>query len=217
MPGSQNSKSTLDFLGTLGSKDRGDLLPASAKALVELAAFLIETATDNLDRKGNTATGETASSMKIVNLDLSAPSMSVEVEILKSYKFLDKGVKGYESGTGKYQFKKPVRGKTGKRGEGRKKMPKMVAAILKWLKKRSLSGKVKYKAVSRNERKDKSINKTVNDAKSREALAYAVATNIKKKGIKPTYFFTNAIKATQKETKKKFAEALKIDIINSLS
>jgi hypothetical protein len=129
----------------------------------------------------------------------------VEVEILKSYKFLDKGVRGTEGGSGKYSFKTKYANK------------KMMKAILKWLKKRSASGKTKYKAVSRNERKDKSINKTVSAAKSREQLAYAVATNIKKKGIKPTYFFTNAIKATQKETKKKFAEALKIDIINSLS
>ena len=205
MPGSQNSKSTLDYLGTIGSKDRGDQLPATAQALVQLAGFLIETATDNLERKGNIATGETASSMKIVNLDISAPTMSVEVEILKTYKFLDQGVKGVERGSGKYSFKTKYVNK------------KMMKSILKWLKKRSLSGKTKYKAVSRNEKKDQSIHKVVNAVKSREALAYAVATNIKKNGIKRTLFFANAIKATQKETRRKFAEALKVDIINSLS
>lgn len=205
MPSNLNTKSTLDFLGTLGNKDRGDEMPATARALVELAGFLIEKATDNLERKGNIASGETASSMKIVNLDLSSPSMSVEVEILKTYKFLDQGVKGVDSGSGKYSFKTKYVNK------------KMMKSILKWLKRRSLSGKIKYKAVSKNERKDKAINKTVNAVKNREALAYAVATNIKKKGIKKTLFFTNAVKATQKESKKRFAEAFKIDLINSLS
>lgn len=205
MPGLQNKKNTLDFLGTIGSSDRGDAMPATAKALVELAGFLIETATDNLQKKGNMATGQTASSMKIVNLDLAAPKMSLDVEILSTYKFLDMGVKGVDGGAGKYAFKTKFVSK------------KMALAILKWLKKRSAGGRVKYKAVSKNERKNKRLNKIVNAAKSRQTLAYAIAGSIKKKGIKRTLFFTNAVKATQKETKKVFAEGLKIDIINSLS
>ncbi len=205
MPGTQNTKKTLDYLDTIGTTDRGDVMPESAKALVQLAGFLIETASNNLDRKGNVATGNTISSMKAVNLELSGLKMSIDVEILSTYKFLDQGVRGVEGGSGKYSFKNKNVGK------------KMHGAILKWLKKRSLSGKVKYKAVSRNERKNKRINKAVNATKSRESLAYAVATSIKKKGIKPTKFFTNAIKATQKEQKKMLSKALKIDIINLLN
>lgn len=205
MPGIQNSNSTLDFLGTIGTKDRGDAMPETAKALVELAGFLIETATDNLERKGHIATGDTASSMKAVNLDLTGTKTSIDVQILSTYKFLDQGVKGTKSGNGKYQFKNNFVGK------------KMKSAILKWLKKRSLSGRIKYKAVSTNERKNKRINKAVNAVKSRESFAYAVATNIKKYGIDRTLFFTNAVKATQKESRKRFAAALKIDIINSIN
>lgn len=205
MPGIQNSKSTLDYLGTIGTTDRGDAMPETAKALVELAGFLIETATDNLERKGHIATGDTASSMKAVNLDLTGTKTSIDVQILSTYKFLDQGVKGTKSGNGKYQFKNNFVGK------------KMKSAILKWLKKRSLSGRIKYKAVSKNERKNKRINKAVNAAKSRESFAYAVATNIKKYGIDRTLFFTNAVKATQKESRKRFAAALKIDIINSIN
>lgn len=207
MPGLQNSKSTLDFLGTIGTTDRGDslLLNNTARALVDLAGFLIETATDNLQKKGNMATGETASSMKIKNLDLTAPKMSLDVEILSTYKFLDQGVKGTEGGSGRYQFRSKKVGK------------KMAMAILRWLKRRAAGGRTKYRAVSKNERKNKKIFKAVSSAKSREALAYAVATSIKKKGIKRTLFFTNAIKATQKEQKKMLGAALKVDIINSLN
>lgn len=205
MPGIQNSKSTLAYLGTIGTKDRGDAMPATAKALVELAGFLIETATDNLERKGNMATGGTAESMKIVNVDLAAPKMSLDVQILKTYKFLDQGVKGVKSGAGKYSFKNKYVGYM------------MANAIEKWLRKRGSSGRIKYKAVSKTERKNKRIHKTLHKVNDITALAFAVSTNIKKKGIKRTLFFTNAIKATQKELKKKFASSLKIDIINSIN
>src|SRR4249920_254290 len=113
MPGLQNTKGTLNFLGTLGTVDRGDELPLNntAKGLVELAGFLIETATDNLQKKGNIATGDTASSMKIVNLDLQGVKKSLDVQILSTYKFLDQGVKGTEGESGKYYFKTKHQGK----------------------------------------------------------------------------------------------------------
>lgn len=201
MPGIINSNETIDFINALGTEDRGDAMPETAKALVELAGFLIDTATDNLQRKGNVATGDTASSMKAVNLDLTGTKTSIEVQILSTYKFLDQGVKGTKGGTGKYQFKNNFVGK------------KMHSAIKKWIKKRGLGGKIKYKAVSTAEQKNKNLNKLG----SADSIAYAVATNIKKKGIKPTKFFTNAVKATEKESRKRFAAALKIDIINSIN
>lgn len=217
MPGLQNSPKTLDYLGTIGTKDRGDAMPATAKALVELAGFLIETASDNLDRKANVATGGTTKSMRIVNLDLAAPKMALGIEILKTYKFLDQGVKGVGGvGRGKYQFRYLPAGK------------KMATAILKWLRKRGIRGgnyakkygaygtQLKTGGTGKVERKDLRIHKQVNSAENFKKLAYAVATGIKKAGIEPTYFFTKAIKATEKESIKKYGEALKIDIIETL-
>jgi len=215
MPGIQNSKSTLDFLGALGA-NRGDFVIAkSAEGLVKLAGFLIEKASDNLERKGHVASGGTISSMKIVNLDLSGTKLSLDVQILSTYKFLDKGVKGYESGSGKYQFKKPSWGKK-KGGNKSGKPPRMVVEILKWLRRRAAKGKIKYTPVSVKEKKDVSINRTINQADNLKRLAYATATNIKKKGIRPTFFFTNAVKDTQKQAKKILGQALKLDIIQNL-
>lgn len=207
MPGIQNRKDTLDYLGTIGTDDRGDSLKLSnsAKALVELAGILISTATDNLEKGGNTATGNTASSMRAVNIVAQGTNLSLDIEIASTYKFLNDGVKGVESGTGKYQFKT------------KRPSAKMAKAILKWAKTRALSGKVKYKAVSKNEAKNKRLNKVVSEAKKREGLAYAIATNIKKRGIKPTKFFTKAIEETRKQQKKLFSDALKLDIIESLN
>jgi hypothetical protein len=140
-----------------------------------------------------------------VNVDLQGTTMGIDIEINSNYKFIDQGVKGVQSGKGKYQFKTihPSR--------------KMMKAILKWAKTRALGGKTKYKAVSKQERKNKRINKIVSNAKKRESMAYGMATNIKKKGIKPTYFFSKAIKSTKDLQKEKYSEALKLDIIESLN
>jgi hypothetical protein len=204
--GQQNSKKTLDYLGTIGSDDRGDNLQLSntAAALVELAGFLIGEATDNLDKKGNTATGETASSMKAKDIEVNGSKLELDIEIVSTYKFLDQGVKGWESGRGKYQFKKIPAGK------------KMAGAIKAWLKVRKIA--TKYKAVSANERKNKRIKKMVESKDGLlTGLSYAIANNIKRKGIRPTKFFTNAVKATQLKQKEVYAKAFRIDIIESLN
>lgn len=203
----QNSQSILDFLGTIGSKDRGDgvSLNNTAKALVELADFMITTARNNLDKKGNMATGRTASSMKAVNIQTAAAKMSLDIEILSTYKFLDQGVKGVEGGTGKYAFKTKYPNK------------KMATAILKWLRKRGAGGRTKDKAVSKNEAKNKRIYKKTSSADNLKSLAYATAASIKKKGIRPTKFFSNAVKATEKLQKQKYAKALKLDIIQTIN
>jgi hypothetical protein len=209
MPGIQNSNSTLKWLGGVGSTDKGDRVSLNnvATALVELGEFLIVKAERNLDKKGNRATGKTASSMKLVNLQTNATKMSLDVEIISTYKFLNDGVKGVESGTGKYAFKSKYPNK------------KMAGEIKKWLRVRKIVSK--YAPISKTESKNKKINKMVQSADGKlTGLSYAIATNIKKKGIKPTYFFSgknySAVEMTQKEQKKRFAKAFKLDIIENL-
>lgn len=205
MPGIQNSRGTLDFLGTIGTTDRGDdvSLRHTAKALVELGVFLMDTATRNLQKKGNVATGNTASSMKAKDIEIGGTHMSLDIEIASTYKFLDQGVKGVESGTGKYAFKTKRPGK------------KMALALLKWIKARLVA--TKYKAISKTERKNQKVKAISDAATSQKSLAYAMATNIKKHGIKPTHFFSDAVEATKKLQKKKYADAFKLDIIETLN
>ena len=205
MPGIQNSKETLSFLDGLGSNDRGDKVQFNniSAALVELADFLITEARGNMDKKGNTATGQTASSMKAGPLQTNASKLQVDISIDSTYKFLDQGVKGVEGGTGKYQFKTKYPNK------------KMALAILKWVRKRGIA--TKYKAISKTERKNQRIKRMIKKSDNLKGMAYAISTNIKKKGIKPTKFFTKAIEATKKEQKKRFADALKLDIIETFN
>lgn len=227
MPGIQNNSSTLKWLGGVGSSDKGDRVSLNhvAQALVELGDFLITEARHNLDKGGNVASGQTSKSMNIENLQTNATKMSIDVVIDSSYKFLDQGVKGYESGTGKFQFKKPGWGRK-KGGKPSGKVSPMVLAILKWIKHRrvvskykahsSYSDNLKGKNYGATEKKNKSIKAASDAATSQKSLAYAIATNIKKRGIKPTYFFTKAVKATEKEQRKRFAQAFKLDIIENL-
>jgi hypothetical protein len=207
MPGIQNSRSTLNFLGGLGTTDRGDnvKLNNTAKALVILSEFLIKTAQNNLNKGGNIASGATSDSMEARQIQVNGSKMSVEIEILSTYKFLDKGVRGVKSGTGKYSFKTMYANK------------RMKNAIKKWLLKRSIASK--YKAISKTEAKNQEIKRKVTNARNvdkMDAFAYAVAVSIKKKGIKPTMFFSKAVAATERKAKEEFAKAIKLDIVESI-
>lgn len=209
MPGTQNSSNTIKWLGGIGSDDRGDRVSLNnvAKSLIELGEFLITKARTNMDRGGHVASGNTSKSMNIENLQTNSTKMSLDVVIDSKYKFLNDGVKGVESGQGKYSFKS--------------KYPnaKMAKAIREWLRKRKVV--TKYKAISKTEAKNKKIEKLVKSADGKlTGLSYAISTNIKKHGIKPTYFFSgksySAVEATKKEQKKRFAQAFKLDIIENL-
>ena len=207
MPGIPSGKKQLSQAGldNLGNQDRGDkvVLSNSAEVLVKMADYLITKASDNLDKSGSVATGDLRTSISARDIQIDGSKLSVEIELLDRYKFIDEGVKGVEGGTGKYQFKT------------KKPSLSMQKAIKSWLRLRGRRA-TKYKAVSKTERRDQGIARTRAKADSQDSLAWAVATSIKKKGIKPTKFFSNAIKATQKEFKKELAAGFKLDIIQSL-
>lgn len=222
MPAIQNNKNTLKWLEGVGSSDRGDQVSLNnvATALVELGEFLIAKAQNNLQKKGNVASGGISSSMVISNLQTNARKMSLDIEIDSKYKFINEGVNGVEQNRGsKISFKTKYPNK------------KMALAILKWVKARRVvskysahsakSDKLTGKNYGATEKKNKSIREMSLKADSQKSLAYAISTNIKKKGIKPTYFFSgknySAVEATKKEQKKRFAKAFRLDIIENLN
>lgn len=203
-----NSSETLNWLAGIGSSDRGDTvqLNRTATVLVQLAELLMSEAENNLQKGAHMASGKTAQSMAVVNVQTTATKASLEIEIASTYKFLDQGVKGVESGSSRagYAFKTKYPNK------------KMAAAIRAWLRVRRVA--TKYKAVSKNEGKNKRINKLVQSRDGRlTGLSYGIATNIKKHGIKPTLFFTNAVKTTKAAQRKMVADAFKLDIIETLN
>jgi hypothetical protein len=200
MPGIPSGKKQLALAGldSLGSNDRGDSLELSetAKALVDIAYCVVSTAQDNLDKDGSVATAELESSIQAENIKIDGTSLSVDIVLLDRYKFINDGVKGTESGKGKYQFK------------SKRPSLKMVDSIKRWMKVRGIRN-TKYKPISKTEEKDKEI-------AALEGMAWGIATNVKKHGIKPTKFFTKALKGCTDNLPDVIAKGYKLDIINSL-
>lgn len=195
------------FLNKPGTKDRGDDLKLSrvAESLVRMAGNLITEAQKNLNKSGSTSTGGLEESIHASDIAIDGSRLSVDILLLDRYKFIDQGVRGTESGKGKYSFKTKYPGK------------KMATAILKWLRQgRNRTLSIRKPLGGKTEKKNLRAKKMVNKSDNLKSLAYAVATNVKKKGIKPTYFFQNAIKNTEKKWKKEIANGFKLDIIESL-
>jgi hypothetical protein len=125
----------------------------------------------------------------------------------KYYDYVNKGVKGVggknakpKKNSGDYSFKTAYPNK------------KMALSLLLSLR-NSSKQTIAYKPVSKLERKRKKLKKMLTDADSKKALAYAISSNIKKNGLKATYFFDKAIKTIfTKDFQAAMAEALKADV-----
>lgn len=190
-----------DFLDSLGSSNElSDLeIDASLAALYELAGYLVKTAGDELNAKGNVASGALMDSIKVLDPKYKGKSVTLDIEALKYYQFLNKGVKGTQKGSGKFAFK------------NNKVSTAMMFSIRKWLIREGIKARTNTgKAITKKEAKRKSITETSNK------VAYAIAVSIKKKGIKKTGFMDKAIKATSSRVQAELGKAFKIDIINSL-
>lgn len=194
-------------LNNLGSTDRGDKLQLNrvTESLVKMAENLITQAQKNLNKAGSTSTGGLEASIHASDIDIDGSRLSVDILLLDRYKFIDQGVSGVESGKGKYSFKTKYPSK------------KMATAILKWLRQgRNRALSIRKPLGGKTEKKNLRAKKAVNESDNLKSLAYAISTNIKKKGIKPTYFFEKAVKDTEKKWKKEIANGFKLDIIESL-
>jgi hypothetical protein len=129
--------------------------------------------------------------------------MELDIELKSYYKFLDRGVKGTEGGAGEFSFKNNHPSK------------KMRKSIGEWIRRRGMRSRgyaKKYRPYGQVETKDTSTGST----DPQDSMIWAMATSIKKKGIKPTKFFSNAIAKGRRETKKILGDALRIDIIESI-
>lgn len=193
------------LLDSLGSSGRGESLPNTMKALVNVAEVVITEAQKNLDKDGSSVTGELEES---IHAEL-GDQTSIDIMVLDRYKFINDGVKGTKGG-------KSLKGYAFKNDHPSKKM---VVSILKWIRKRGIRGRLarKYKVISRTERKDVRLTKAVEKSNDLKSLAYAMATSVKQKGIKPTKFLTKAFKKGNEVAKREIANGLRIDVIESLN
>lgn len=204
MPSFNQAQSKLlgsGFLNNLGSgPEEGLQLDAAAKVLAELAAEFALNAQANLNKADRVASGDLNDSIIPLPLQIMGKTIIAEVKVLDYYKFINSGVKGTTGGAGKYSFKNSHPSK------------KMQEAIRKWLITEGI--KIRNTKVAVNSREKRRLSfKNVDKTSS---LAYAVATNIKKRGLKATKFWDDAERDLRKVIKERLSGALKIDVINSL-
>lgn len=144
------------------------------------------------------------------SVEVEANNISFEIRMNDYWVFVDEGVDGTVTSQGsQYKFKK-----TGKR------IP--LDAMKKFIAARGLSPAMsisrqrKVEKVAGKGKLSKKIKKSLKQINKKNALdsfAFAIGANIKKRGLRPTHFFTNVINESLKQRlTKEISEALKKDI-----
>jgi hypothetical protein len=160
------------------------------------AANFVLRVQDNLNKLNKVDTGGLSSEIETSEVIQRGGNYSITLgypagsEAAKYYDFVNKGVKGFDSGTpnSKYKFEKILN----KRG-GILIGSKMSNNISGWLTRNGVRPKERFSTTAK-ERKSRGLYKMVSEASKKKSLAYAVAVNIKKKGIAKTGYFDEAIK-----------------------
>jgi len=213
MPALSISKSQSNFLKTvkledIGS-DRSDAkidLNEIEQALVDLAITFKTTAEGELDLRDAIDTGKLADSIQFNQVKFMGGTYSIDINVLDYYKFVNSGVKGVQSGgiNSPFSFKDLGVSKD------------FALSIRKWIIRHGLKARTKPARSHPLGTEKKAFNlNTLN--KSTNALAYAIATNIKKRGLKPTGFWDKAESETQKQMETVLGKYFSIAIINAIA
>jgi hypothetical protein len=175
------------LLNRLGAQ-REDInkLPLLEQLLIQSAANFILKVKENIEVLGISDTGALSDDISSGDLIKQGGTYSISVgypagsKAAKYYDFVNKGVKGVKSGTpnSPYSFK------TLGVSQG------MQANILSWIRRNNIRGDV---ALTKRQAKRQSLSTMVSQSKNQKSLAYAVARGIKKKGLRKTGYFDNAV------------------------
>lgn len=194
------------FFDKLGSS-KDDFIPRSSlSSVIKLAGRLLEEADKNLNAADRVASGAVLESMKILDPTNKGGIIVIDIEILYYYMFLDQGVKGTRSGSGKFSFKNEF------------VPPKMFKALKSWVKKEGLKARtdVGGKPISKRERKRVANRSGKGSERSIDSKVYAIGVSVKRKGLKKTLFWTNAIKVVERIAAEELGKAFVIDILDAI-
>ena len=191
----------LDLMGTdIGEVQPAESLSVFADSLAMLAAQYMELARTNLEAAERVSSGDLSDSIIASEVMVMGQKMTVEIRLADYFKFVDKGVKGWQNekgGNSPYQFK------------NKKPGGKMVADIAKWIRREGLMGRAKVNTSPRAGLREQR-RASLRDAQKN--LAYGIAYNIKKKGLKPSRFWTKTTNEMQKRIRTKLGLATKVTI-----
>lgn len=190
---------SLSYLEKLGV-DRAEFETATAGLdaleyyLTLSAANFILKVRENLEVQGKVDTGGLSENLQQTAVSKTKTSLSISIgyekgsKQAKYYDFVNKGVKGYKSGSpnSKYSFKsdRPNPNKD------------MVFNIAKWLRRNASLGRRQDNRtlITATQRKRKTLSTMVDENKKFKSFAFAVAKSIKQKGLEKSGYFDDAIK-----------------------
>lgn len=202
---------SIDLNSSLKGEFKAFTGDALVRALYNVAVKFVNTAVDNLNKADRVSSGQLIESIQPTDVIIMGKVFTININVNDYYKFIDKGVRGWQSGNpsdSPYAFKQPTKGGSGKQSS------EMVTAIRKWLIKEGL----KMKSTSKNPRhaisSRESRRQKITDTATSSAIV--VAGMIRKHGLKKTNFWSDAEQSATEYASRQFGEALQIDIINSL-
>jgi hypothetical protein len=192
------SSGVLDKLGA-SQQDFASLgtLPVLEQYLILAAANFIQKVKDNIEVLGISDTGSLSDDISSGELVKESNGYSIEVgyprgsKAAKYYDFVNKGVKGFDTSsnrnsTSPYSFKN-IRNKKGGVLIG----GAMLKNISSWVDRNGI--RRNDVAITRRQATRQSLSNMVSEASRSKNLAYAVAVNIKKRGLRKTGFFDSAV------------------------
>jgi hypothetical protein len=190
---------------SLGTTSRGDGLSGVLKVIGDFAQNCIDDAVTNLNAQGKNDSGNLSDSIKIHQLKFMGNVYTLKIKVdapaSKYFDFVNEGVSGTKT-------KYPTRFSF----KNNKVSPEFARSIFKWMIRHSIKD-IKYKkysTISAQENKNRSVAKLRDGGMS---TAYAVAVNIKKKGIKPSHFWDKAFDKNYQKLADDVAAAFKKDVV----
>jgi len=180
-------------------------LPFVEKTMIAYAAKFIIQVQKNLQKANKIDTGRLETDIQEGSVIREGKTYSIDIgypvgsEGAKYYDFVNKGVKGFKSGTpnSPYRFRSAFPSMNGP----------MVNAIQKWVKRNSLSQRTETQKYNTSGLQRK--RKSVSELNTGRTTAYLIARKIKQRGLPRTGFFDDAIdQVFNEQFYNKMAEAL---------
>jgi hypothetical protein len=199
-----------NFLLSKGEQrdDVGVSLDRTDSAILRVAAKFVEDCQNNLISSDHISSGTLSKSIVPRVKEWGNGINVVEILVAPYYKFVDKGVVGWQDKRGsgsQYKFKKG----SGAKGGNPASNP-FIVSLRKWLIRESRAFRNTKVAVTTREKK----RATITDTSTREAMRLAYF--IKKGGLSKSNFWTDALTELEKDIATGIADALRLDIIESL-
>src|SRR5882724_5401749 len=107
------------------------ILNATAKAMANMANVLVKAAQNNLQASGHITTGALAQSIQALPPQFNGGTISINIQALPYLVYINKGVRGTQSGSGMYAFTKDFPG------------TEMITALQAWVERRGINAPVK--------------------------------------------------------------------------